>query len=226
MTEVTTMKNEKRMFDCEIRAEQIPGCGRLEGRAILYNSRTTIAQRFDEIILPGAIKEPALKDVPFFVNHNTDMIPLARSRNNNENSTMQLFLDDEGLGFRIDLDIENNAEARALYSAVERGDISGMSFMMLGIKDRWEGARSGHPLRYIESIGQIGELSAVNHPAYTQTSIESRDNFGTLDSALESLDSAIAEEEAEEREKLANERRMAALERLEKNQKEVRDHEV
>lgn len=208
-------KAERRAYTFEVRAEETEGIARLEGRAILYNSRTNIG-RFDEIIEPGALNDTDLRDVPFFANHNINSIPLARSRNNNENSTMQLILDDEGLGIRADLDIENNAEARALYSAVERGDITGMSFMMIGVKDKWEGARSEHPLRHITGIGRIGEVSAVNFPAYAQTSIESRDHSDALDSALESLESAIAEEEEEERAQQSAERRTAALERLNK----------
>ena len=218
-------KAERRAYTFEVRAEETEGIARLEGRAILYNSRTNIG-RFDEIIEPGALDGTDLRDVPFFANHNINSIPLARSRNNNENSTMQLILDEEGLGIRADLDIENNAEARALYSAVERGDITGMSFMMIGIKDKWEGPRNEHPLRHIVGIERIGEVSAVNFPAYAQTSIESRDNSGALDSALESLESAIAAEEAEERAKAEDERRTAALERLEKLQQEVRDRDV
>ena len=220
-------KAEKRAFTFEWRAEEIEDerVGRLEGRAILYNSRTNIG-RFDEIIEPGALDHTDFRDVPLFANHNINSVPLARSRNNNENSTMQLTLDEEGLGIRADLDLENNADARALYSAVKRGDITGMSFMMIGVKDKWEGARSEHPLRHITGIERIGEVSVVNFPAYAQTSIETRDNSDALESALESLESAKAAEEEEERVKLANERRMAALERLEKLQKEVRDHEV
>lgn len=211
-------KAERRAYTFEVRAEDNEGIARLEGRAILYNSRTNIG-RFDEIIEPGALEGTDLRDVPFFANHNVNSIPLARSRNNNENSTMQLILDEEGLGIRADLDIENNAEARALYSAVERGDITGMSFMMIGIKDRWEGARSEHPLRHITAIERIGEVSAVNFPAYAQTSIESRDNSGALESAMESLESAIAAEEAEEREAAEQERRTAVLEWLENYRK-------
>ena len=212
-------KAERRAYTFEVRAEDNEGIARLEGRAILYNSRTNIG-RFDEIIEPGALEGTDLRDVPFFANHNVNSIPLARSRNNNENSTMQLILDEEGLGIRADLDIENNAEARALYSAVERGDITGMSFMMIGIKDRWEGARSEHPLRHITAIERIGEVSAVNFPAYAQTSIESRDNSGALESAMESLESAIAAEEAEERAAAEQERRTALIARLEKLTKE------
>ena len=202
---------ERRAFTFEVRTEEeTEKVGRLEGRAILYNSRTNIG-RFDEIIDPGALDNTDLKDVPLFANHNVHSIPLARSRNNNENSTMQLTLDGDGLGIRADLDIENNAEARALYSAVERGDITGMSFMMIGVKDKWEGARSDHPLRHIIGIERIGEVSAVNFPAYAQTSIESREIFGSLDSALESLESAKAQEEEEERTKQTAERRRAVL---------------
>lgn len=206
-------KGERRAYTFEMRAEDVEGIARVEGRAILYNSRTNIG-RFDEIIEPGALDNTDLRDVPLFANHNTNSIPLARSRRNNDNSTMQLTLDEEGLGIRADLDIENNAEARALYSAIERGDITGMSFMMIGVKDKWEGARSEHPLRHIVGIERIGEVSIVNFPAYAQSSIESRDNSGALESAMESLESAIAEEEEEERANLAAERRTAALERL------------
>ena len=217
-------KAEKRAFTFEWRAEEIEDerVGRLEGRAILYNSRTNIG-RFDEIIEPGALDNTDFRDVPLFANHNINSVPLARSRNNNENSTMQLTLDEEGLGIRADLDLENNADARALYSAVKRGDITGMSFMMIGVKDKWDGARSEHPLRHITGIERIGEVSVVNFPAYTQTSIETRDNSDALESAMESLESAIAAEEAEERETAEQERRTAVLEWL-KNYREGEKH--
>ena len=217
-------KAERRAYTFELRAEESEGIARVEGRVILYNSRTNIG-RWDEIIEPGALDNTDLRDVPLFVNHNINSIPVARSRRNNENSTMQLTLDEEGLGIRADLDIENNAEARALYSAIDRGDITGMSFMMIGVKDRWEGPRSEHPLRHIVGIKRIGEVSVVNFPAYEQTSIENRDNSGALDSAMESLESAIAEEEAEERATKAAERRTAALERLNNLIMEVHPHE-
>ena len=220
------MKGERRIFEAsEIRSDQADGYTILGGYAILFNSRTNIGP-FDEIIEPGAVGPDALKDVPFFVNHDTYGIPMARSRNNNERSTMQLFVDDIGVGFRIRLDTERNANANALASAVEREDISGVSFMMLGVTDKWEDARSEHPLRHIRNIARIGEISAVVWPAYKETSIESRDNSGALDSALESLESAKAAEEAEERERLENERRTAAIEKLEKLQKEVRSNDV
>ena len=66
------------------------------------------------------------------VNHDFNGIALARSRRNNKSdkpNTMQLTVDENGVNIKADLDTENNARARELYSAVERGDITGMSFM-------------------------------------------------------------------------------------------------
>ena len=123
-------KNDKitRSYNFEIRASREDEAGVVEGRPIVYDSETDLGW-FREVIAKDALKGANLKDVRFLVNHNTDMIPLARSRNNNENSTMQLIVDEKGLKVRIKLDIENNSEARNLYSAIERGDITGMSFM-------------------------------------------------------------------------------------------------
>jgi HK97 family phage prohead protease len=133
-----------------------------------------------------------LKDVRFLVNHNIDMIPLARSRNNNENSTMQMSVDADGMMIRVDLDTENNADARSLYSAVSRGDVSGMSFMFSVDKDSWDDVESEHPTRHVRSIKRVLEVSAVTFPAYSQTSIQTRGLSGALDSAMESLESERA----------------------------------
>ena len=87
---------------------------------------------------------------------------------------MQLTTDNDGLGIRVTLDTENNSEARALYSAVQRGDISGMSFMF-GIRDEeWENLDSDHPTRHIRDISTVVEVSAVTFPAYESTEINAR----------------------------------------------------
>ena len=127
-----------RAYNFEIRAENNEKNGdHIVGRPIVYNSRTDLGW-FDEIIEAGALDKANLKDVRFLVNHNTNMIPLARSRNNNENSTMQLEVDKDGMAIRVNLDTENNTEARNLYSAIKRGDITGMSFMFTIDDEEWE----------------------------------------------------------------------------------------
>lgn len=185
------MAKEIRAFDFEVRALQDEERGSvLTGTPIVYDQRTDIGW-WDEIIDRDALAETDLRDVRFLVNHNTDMIPLARSRNNNANSTMQLSVDpDVGMNIRVNLDTENNAEAKSLYSAVERGDISGMSFMFSVDKDAWDDLESEHPTRHIVSIGKVFEVSAVTFPAYTQTSITARGLADTLESGKASLESA------------------------------------
>ena len=186
------MKKEIRMFEFEVRAEQDEQHGSiLTGRPIVFGQRTNMGF-FDEIIEQGALDTTDLKDVRFLVNHNTDMIPLARSRNNNENSTMQMSVDSDGMKIRVDLDTENNADAKSLYSAVSRGDLSGMSFMFSVDGDAWDDVDTEHPTRRIRSIKRVMEVSAVTFPAYSQTSIQVRGLSDALDSAKESLENERA----------------------------------
>ena len=183
-----TQEKVTRAYSFNIRADNNEKNGDyIEGRPIVYDSRTDLGW-FDEIIEKGALKETDLKDVRFLVNHNLDMIPLARSRNNNENSTMQLSTDDKGLKIRVNLDTENNSEARNLYSAIKRGDITGMSFMFAIDTEEWEELDSDHPTRHIEKISKVFEVSAVTFPAYEETEINARAKE-TLESVKETLES-------------------------------------
>lgn len=189
------MKTEIRSFDFEIRAEQNEEHGHfLAGQPIVYNEWTDLGW-YDEMIDEGALDAADLRDVRFLINHNTSMIPLARSRNNNANSTMQMeVIPGKGMSIRVDLDTENNAEAKSLYSAVERGDITGMSFMFGVDVDKWEELESAHPKRHVRSISRVMEVSACTFPAYEATSIQTRGLSDALDSARKSLESAKAEQ--------------------------------
>lgn len=181
-------KLEKRSYNFEVRAEESERGKVITGRPIVYNSRTDLGL-FDEIIESGALNRTDLTDVRFLVNHDISRIPLARSRRNNGNSTMQLTVDNAGMGIRVILDTENNSEARALYSAVERGDISGMSFMF-GIRgEEWEELDSDHPTRKITDISTVVEVSAVTFPAYESTEINARSKEA-LDNARSALEKA------------------------------------
>lgn len=193
---------EIRAFTFEVRAEEDEEHGHfLSGQPIVFGERTNLGW-YDEIIAAGALDKTDLKDVRFLVNHNTDMIPLARSRRNNNKSTMQMtVVPDTGMFIRVDLDTENNSDARNLYSAVERGDIDGMSFMFIVDEDDWEGEDTDHPVRTVRSIKQVFEVSAVTFPAYSQTSIQARGLSEALEGAKESLESARAKAAAVERQK-------------------------
>ena len=190
-----------RAYNFEIRAENNEKNGDfITGRPIIYNSKTNLGW-FDEIIEAGALDQTDLKDVRFLVNHDTSMIPLARSRNNNANSTMQLEVDTNGMSIRVNLDTENNTEARNLYSAIKRGDITGMSFMFTIDDEEWENLESDHPTRHIRKISQVFEVSAVTFPAYESTEISARDKEA-LESAKATLESVRSQSLESEKAKL------------------------
>lgn len=185
------MKNKIfRAFECEVRSEQDEQHGTfVTGKPIVYGD---IYDRglFDETIDPGALDNTDLKDVRFLVNHNRDMIPLARSRNNNANSTMQLEKVEDGLAIRANLDTENNPTAKELYSAVSRGDVSGMSFMFTVSGESWENLDTDYPRRHITGLDKVFEVSAVTFPAYSATSIDVRADAEALENAKAVLESA------------------------------------
>ena len=208
------MNKETRAFSFEVRAEQNEDHGTyITGTPIVFGQETDLGF-CRETIAPDALKDTDLKDVRFLIGHNTSMIPLARSRNNNENSTMQMSVTDEGMDIRVDLDTENNAEARSLYSAVKRGDMSGMSFMFTVDKDSWEDIDTDYPKRTVLSIGKVFEVSAVAFPAYEGTSLQVASEGDTLESVKTSLESARAQLAEERAVKAEQERRTALLERL------------
>ena len=217
------MNKEVRSLEFEIRAEetgQEKRAGRLTGMPIVFDQATDLGF-FQEIIDRNALNECDLRDVRFLVGHDASMIPLARSRNNNEHSTMQLTVTDRGMEIRVDLDIEGNPRAAELYSAVKRGDISGMSFAFIVDKDRWDDIDTEYPKRTILGIRTVLEVSAVAFPAYPQTEIQAASEGESLDSVRASLESAkqrAAEDMAAQAEQ---ERRTAVLEWLENYKKEV-----
>lgn len=188
---------ERRSFNFEVRAEETERGHILTGRPVVYGSKTDIGGWFAEIIEPGALAKTDLTDVRLLVNHDTSKIPIARSRRNNGNSTMQLSVDDQGLSMdRADLDVENNTSAAALYSAVSRGDITGMSMMFSVTDEEWEGLDTDYPTRHIRGIGSIVEISAVTFPAYEATDIQARGKR-ELESARATLENARQKRSAE-----------------------------
>ena len=208
------MNKETRYMEFEIRAEKTEERGSvITGQPIVFNQETDLGLCRETIDI-GALDSTDLRDVRFLVGHDFSMVPLARSRNNNENSTMQMTVNADGMNIRVDLDTENNAEARALYSAVKRGDMTGMSFMFTVDKHSWTDTDTDYPKRLIRSISRVLEVSAVAFPAYPGTSIQAASEGETLDSVRASLESARKQIEEDRAAQAEQERRTAALERL------------
>lgn len=191
----------------EIRAEDTEAGHEVVFRPVVFGQETVIrdwlsGDEYREVISPRALDRTDMSDVLFCVNHEYDKIPLARSRNGN--GTLKLTVTPEGLDARTVLDTDGNPEAATLYSAVRRGDITGCSFMFRVAADHWEALDSKNPLRIIDAISIIHEVSAVNDPAYPQTSITARSTEETGTSPLEEARARAAKskEETEAREAL------------------------
>lgn len=163
----------------------------VEGLAAVYEQETVIRDffgEFIEVIRAGAFDECDFDDVRLLVNHNFDGIALARSRRNNKSdkpNTMQLSVDENGINIKADLDTENNEQARALYSAISRGDMDGMSFCFYVTEEgqKWS-TKDGKDYREITKVAKVIEVSAVNFPAYGGTNIDNR----SLDSDKRALE--------------------------------------
>lgn len=189
---------------CELRAiEPTENTGYIvEGYAIIYEQIVSIGGWFNEVVKRGALDGADLTDVPMFIHHNGESIPLARSRRNSTNSTLKLTPDSNGLHFRAELDVDNNADAKSLYSSIQRGDISGMSYSFRVQEEKWLNVEEPIPTREIYKFKKIGEISALWSPAYDGTSIEARDrelensDKMALDNARSTLDNEKSELEA------------------------------
>jgi len=156
---------------CEIRAAEPAGEGGLilEGRPIVYDQPTTIndpAGQYIEIIRSGALDEADISDTRLLYNHDLSKVPLARTP-----KTMQLIKDAAGL--KMVAKLPDTEEAKSVYTAVKRGDLTGMSFAFKVPEggDRYDAATN---TREILKIEKIYEISIVPFPAYPQTSVEAR----------------------------------------------------
>ena len=203
---------EIRFMPAEVRAAETEEKGAvITGYPIVFEQEIDMGD-WREVIDAGSMGDGSvLRDVALLANHDFGMIPLARSRRNNDSSTMKLTPDQYGVAMRALLDIINNPRAQEAYSAVMRGDITGMSFAFIVNEERWTDLDTDKPLRRIMSFSYLPEVSLVSDPAYKGTSVQAASEGDALDSVRASLESArkqLAEERAKTQE---NERREKAL---------------
>ena len=184
----------RRSYAAEMRAEtgEESQEHRVTGYASVFDNEADIYGMFKEKIARGAFNDCKFKDVIFCINHETNKIPLARSRNNNKNSTMQLSVDDNGLHVNALIDTEKNSEAEALYSAIQRGDMGGMSFIFEIGDYEWEGLDTNMPTKIITRIAEVFEVTAATFPFYKATTLDARAQR-SLESEQAALESAKKE---------------------------------
>ena len=148
----------------------------LTGMPIVFDTPTVIHDPFigdyTEIIERSALDGVDLNDTRLLYNHDLQKVPLARAP-----KTMQLNVTEKGVEMRAEL--ADTEDAKAVYTAVERGALDGMSF---GFKVPVGGDSFDRETntRTIHNIEKIYEVSVVAFPAYSTTSVEAR-------AAMESL---------------------------------------
>ena len=174
MKKTETATREIRL--AELRAISLEGADQtemlVEGRAIVYDSPTVMYEydgvKYYEVIAKGALDGADLRDVPFRYNHSNSVMVMARTRN----KTLELIPDDRGLLVRAKL--ADITAGRDLYALIKRGDIDKMSFAFTVTESSYN---KDTRTRTIVRFKRIWDVSAVDTPAYSDTSISARSFF-------------------------------------------------
>ncbi|MBL0847578.1 HK97 family phage prohead protease [Mammaliicoccus fleurettii] len=144
----------------------------LEGTPIVFNKPTTIytpTGSYTEVIKRNALDGLKLNDTRLLVSHDHNRIPLAKSP-----KTMDIWTDEVGLHMRATL--PDTEEARSVYTAVKRGDLTGMSFGFT-CSNQGNDYDVNTRTRTINKIDKVLEFSVVNFPAYEEASVEARNQI-------------------------------------------------
>ena len=171
----------------------------IEGKPIVFGVRSvnlipwSDEREVYEIMEPGCITPDLLNrsDVVLTAFHKNDTI-LGRWRQGK--GTLTLELDQRGMKVRCTL--AETAVADEMLSAIERGDITGMSFAFtadeednvngVAYEKTDERTATGKVvwLRHVKKVTGLYDVTIAGHPAYEQTTIEAREIADILDEKL------------------------------------------
>ncbi|MBZ9973499.1 HK97 family phage prohead protease [Mesorhizobium sp. BR-1-1-8] len=194
---MTNMEKRGGVHGVETRADG--GKKTLMGYAAVFNSDTTIGDYFIERIDPHAFDKAIAGDVRALVDHDTGRV-IGRTKS----GTLRLAVDSRGL--KVEIDIPDTADGRDLWTLVERGDISGMSFGFRVTKQEWD-ETGDLPVRTVLEV-ELYEVSACAFPAYDDTSLGVR----SLEEARAEAEKAMADRAKKETDAAAARRRVAERE--------------
>ena len=180
----------KEIRTAEVRATDPTADGKdaliIVGTPIVFDTPTTINDlcgSYTEVIKRGALDGADLTDSRLLVNHDMTRIPLARTP-----KTMSLNITEKGLEMRAEL--PDTEEARSVYTAVKREDLTGMSFAF-SVPDGGDSYDAKTNTRTITKISKVYEVSLVNFPAYPTASAEAISTRAESLKKLEARNKAI-----------------------------------
>ena len=151
---------------------------RLSGRAVCFNEVSEVLydpknhRYFREVIAPGAITQDLVdgSDIKLLVDHDRNRM-LARRRNGGGSLSVEVRED----GVWSGCDRPDTTLGHDMWELVRRGDYSQMSFAFTVEPADVTWDRSGDvPTRTVNRISGLYDLSIVQDPAYTQTSVDAR----------------------------------------------------
>jgi HK97 family phage prohead protease len=136
------------------------------GYAAVFGETADIGGYFREIIARGAFTNTLrTADVRAYFDHDSGRV-LGRS----SSGTLRLTEDQKGLA--VEIDLPDTSDGRDVRTLIERGDISGMSFSFIAVRQEWD-ETADPPTRTLIEI-ELREVSIVSNPAYDGTSIALR----------------------------------------------------
>lgn len=242
-----TLKRQVELQDCELHvreADEGLKSRTIEGHAIVFGVRSVNLtprspyREVYEVMERGCISTDLLNrsDVVLTAFHDNTAI-LGRWRQGK--GTLGLQLDARGL--RATCDLADTERANELLSAIQRKDISGMSFAFTADEDDSENGVSYEQLdersadgkevwiRHVKRVTGLYDVTIAGHPAYPQTDVGMREAEAFFD---EKLGVALAQQQAEQAEQEEREKReqeeqaeREAKERAEREAAELKEKE-
>lgn len=167
MSKTTTPERELRSVVLPVeRRAAADGTVTVAGYAAVFGEEADIGGYFREVIARGAFdKSLKTADVRAFFGHDRNRV-LGRT----SAGTLRLREDTKGLAAEIDL--PDTTDGRDVAALIERGDVSGMSFGFIVLRQEWD-ETTDPPTRTIHDLDLL-EVSVVSMPAYDGTSIALR----------------------------------------------------
>lgn len=143
---------------------------KVRGTAVVFNSPTCLYEidgvKYYEVIDRRAFDGCDMSDVIFNYNHGGKVV--ARLRN----KTLALNITERGV--EMEADLSGTAAGRDLYEEIDGGYVDRMSFSFRVREAKYD---SQTRTRTITKIGKLYDVSAVDIPAYEETSISARAFF-------------------------------------------------
>ena len=162
------MTENKEIRQLQIEYRTTDDSRKIEGVAIVFNQLSEDLGGFREMIKPEAVEGVIENsDIFFLYNHNQDRGFLARSRYGKGSLTTQVMED----GVHFSFDAPHTALGDEMLEHLRRGDINQCSFAFLIDKDEWVRQADNTYIRTITKFDRLFDMSIVDNPAYSQTSV-------------------------------------------------------